>query len=52
MTGTILFPGIYVVATLALAVLAASRQPIEWLAAGVTVASGLVAWLVFRGGRS
>ena len=51
-TGTILFPGIYVVATLALAVLAASRQPIEWLAAGVTVASGLVAWLVFRGGRS
>jgi APA family basic amino acid/polyamine antiporter len=46
-TGSILFPVIYVVATLALAVLAASRQPLEWLAAGITVASGLVLWWGF-----
>lgn len=46
-TGSILFPGIYVVATLALALLAATRQPMEWLAAGITVASGLVAWWSF-----
>ena len=51
-TGSILFPGIYVVATLALAVLAASRQPMEWLAAGITVASGLVAWWGFWRRRS
>jgi APA family basic amino acid/polyamine antiporter len=51
-TGSILLPGIYVVATLALAVLAASRQPIEWLGAGVTVASGLVVWWGFQRGRS
>jgi hypothetical protein len=43
-TGSILLPGVYVVATLALAVLAASRQPMEWLAAGVTVVSGLGVW--------
>jgi APA family basic amino acid/polyamine antiporter len=51
-TGSILFPGIYVVATLALAILAASRQPMEWLAAGITVASGLVVWWGFRRGPS
>lgn len=47
-TGSIVLPGIYVVATLALAVLAASRQPMEWLAAGVTVASGLGLWWGIR----
>jgi len=51
-TGSILLPGIYVVATLALAVLAASRQPMEWLAAGITVASGLVVWWGFRNRQS
>jgi APA family basic amino acid/polyamine antiporter len=42
--GSMVLPGIYVVATLGLALLAASRQPMEWLAAGVTVVSGLAAW--------
>jgi APA family basic amino acid/polyamine antiporter len=46
--GSILFPGIYVVATVGLALLAASRQPMEWLAAGITVLSGLVAWWWFQ----
>lgn len=53
-TGSIGLPAIYVVATLALALLAASRQPAEWLAAGITVASGLGAWVALRrwGARS
>jgi APA family basic amino acid/polyamine antiporter len=46
-TGSIVLPAIYVIATLGLALLAASRQPMEWLAAGVTVASGLVVWWGF-----
>ena len=46
--GSILLPGIYVVATLGLALLASSRQPMEWLAAGVTVVSGLAAWWWFQ----
>ena len=46
-TGSIVLPGIYVVATLALALLATSRQPMEWLAAGVTVASGLAVYWTF-----
>lgn len=46
-TGSILLPALYVVATLALALLATRRQPMEWLAAGITVASGLLvyAWM-------
>ena len=51
-TGSILFPGIYVAATLALAVLAASRQPLEWLAMAITVASGLVIWWGLRQRRA
>ena len=52
-TGSVVLPGIYVVATVTLAVLAAGRQPQEWLAAGVTVASGLIAWrLIGRRGTS
>jgi APA family basic amino acid/polyamine antiporter len=47
-TGSVLLPGIYVVATLALAFLAASRQPMEWLAAGITVMSGLAVWWGFH----
>jgi APA family basic amino acid/polyamine antiporter len=47
-TGSVLLPGVYVVATLALALLASSRQPMEWLAAGITVLTGLVAYRVFR----
>jgi hypothetical protein len=51
-TGSILLPGFYIVATLALAVLAASRQPLEWLAAGITVASGLIVWWGMRWWRA
>jgi APA family basic amino acid/polyamine antiporter len=47
-TGSIALPALYVVATVALALLASSRQPVEWLAAGITVATGLAAYRVFR----
>jgi amino acid transporter len=49
-TGSIALPAVYVVATVALAALAASRQPWEWVAAGATVISGLAAWRVARRG--
>ena len=47
-TGSIALPAIYVVATLGLAVLAAQRQPTEWIAAGVTIVSGLVVYALVR----
>ena len=50
--GSIVLPAIYVVATLGLALLAASRQPMEWLAAGITILTGLGAWWALRSGKS
>ena len=47
-TGSIALPAIYVIATLALAVLAAQRQPAEWLAMGITVVSGLLVYVAIR----
>ncbi len=43
-TGSVALPGIFVLATVILALLAAGRQPGEWLAAMGTVGSGLAAW--------
>jgi APA family basic amino acid/polyamine antiporter len=50
-TGSIVLPAFYVLATVGLAILASSRQPVEWAAAGVTVASGLIVYAVTRRNR-
>jgi amino acid transporter len=47
-SGSAALPAVYVVATVALAALAAGRQPAEWLAAAGTVVSGAAAWRVLR----
>lgn len=51
-TGSIALPAVYVTATLALALLAASRQPAEWIAAGATVLSGLLVYALARRGQT
>jgi APA family basic amino acid/polyamine antiporter len=50
-TGSIVLPAFYVLATVGLAILASSRQPVEWAAAGITVASGLIVYAVMRRNR-
>ena len=51
-SGSVVLPAIYVVATVGLALLASSRQPAEWGAAAITVLSGLVVYRVFRSRRA